>query len=105
MIRLPPAAHVRTISSDPTDQDIRIQYALSWIIVVSEWRSVTAVSLNVGGGVHLIKPVKLYMCTQKHYKHNEDGRMAPGVRVHEPYGERRYENWITTASKTGPEVI
>ena len=33
-------------------------------IVVSEWRSVTAVSLNVGGGVRLIKPAKLCMCTQ-----------------------------------------
>ena len=31
-----------------------------------------AVSLNVGGGVRLIKPAKL--C-----KHNEDGRTAPGV--------------------------
>ena len=50
--------------SDPTDQDIRTQWALSWKIVVSEWRSVIAVSLNVGGGVRLIKPAKLYMCTQ-----------------------------------------
>ena len=32
--------------------------------MVSEWRSVIAVSLNVGGGVHLIKPAKLYMCMQ-----------------------------------------
>ena len=31
-----------------------------------------AVSLNVGGGVRLIKPAK-------HYKHNEDGLTAPGV--------------------------
>ena len=38
-----------------------------------------AVSLNVGGGVRLIKPAKLYICTQKHYKHNEDGRTVPGV--------------------------
>ena len=38
-----------------------------------------AVSLNVGGGVRRIKPAKLCMCTQKHYKHNEDGRTAPGV--------------------------
>ena len=38
-----------------------------------------AVSLNVGGGVRLIKPAKLYICTQTHYKHNEDGRTAPGV--------------------------
>ena len=50
--------------SDPTDQDIRTQWALSWNIVVSEWRSVIAVSLNVGGGVRLIKPAKLYTCTQ-----------------------------------------
>ena len=28
------------------------------------WRSVIAVSLNVGGGVRLIKPAKLCMCTQ-----------------------------------------
>ena len=33
-------------------------------LVVSEWRSVIAVSLNVGGGVRLIKPAKLCMCTQ-----------------------------------------
>ena len=65
--------------SDPIDQDIRTQLALSWKIVVSEWRSVLAVSLNVGGGVHLIKPAKLCMCMQKHYKHNEDRRTAPGV--------------------------
>ena len=37
-----------------------------------------AVSLMVGG-VRLIKPAKLYMCTQKHYKHNADGRTAPVV--------------------------
>ena len=42
--------------------------SLSWKIVVSEWRSVIAVSLNVGGGVRLINPAKLYTCTQKHYK-------------------------------------
>ena len=56
--------------------------ALSWKIVVSEWRSVTAVSLNVGSGVRLIKPAKLYMCTQTYYKHDEDGRTAPGVSGH-----------------------
>ena len=50
--------------SDPIDQDIRTQWALSWKIVVSEWRSVIAVSLNVGGGVRLIKPAKLCMYTQ-----------------------------------------
>ena len=50
--------------SDPLDQDIHTQWALSWKIVVSEWRSVIAVSLNVGGGVRLIKAAKLCMCTQ-----------------------------------------
>ena len=33
-----------------------------------------AESLNVGGGVRLIMHVHA-----KHYKHNEDGRTAPGV--------------------------
>ena len=47
--------------------------------MVSEWRSMIAVSLNVGVGVRFIKPAKLYMCTQKHYKLNEDGRTALGV--------------------------
>ena len=55
---------LRNDFSDPIDQDIRTQWALSWKIVVSEWRSVTAVSLNVGGGVRFIKPAKLYMCMQ-----------------------------------------
>ena len=32
--------------------------------MVSEWRSVIAVSLNVGGGVRLIKPAKLYICSK-----------------------------------------
>ena len=50
--------------------------------MISEWRSVIAVSLNVGGGARLIKPAKLYMCMQTHYKHDEDGRTAPGVRGH-----------------------
>ena len=38
-----------------------------------------AVSLNVGGGVRLIKPAKLVHVHAKHYKHKEDGRTAPGV--------------------------
>ena len=50
--------------SNPLDQDIRTQWALSWKLVVSEWRSVIAVSLNVGGGLRLIKLAKLYMCMQ-----------------------------------------
>ena len=32
----------------------------------------------------------------KHYKHNEDGRTAPGVCGNAmPLGDRRYENWNT----------
>ena len=65
--------------SDPIDLDIYTQWALSWKIMVSEWRSVIAMSLDVGGGVRRHKPAKLYMCTQKHYKNDEDGRTAPGV--------------------------
>ena len=34
--------------------------------VVSEWRSVAAVLLFVGGAVRLTKPAKLPMCSQKH---------------------------------------
>ena len=50
--------------------------------MVSELPLVIAVSLNVGGGVLLIKPAKLYMCMQTHYKHDEDKHTAPGVRGH-----------------------
>ena len=54
MVRLQQAARPNDFS-DPLDQDIRTQCALSWKIVVSEWRSVIAVSLNVGSAVRLIK--------------------------------------------------
>ena len=54
-----------------------------------------AVSPNIGGGVHLIKPAKLYMCTQKHYKHNEDGHAAPGVRGHGSVPRSHSENVVT----------
>ena len=60
--------------SNPIDQYIRAKCALS-----RKWRSVIAVSLNVGSGIRLIKPAKVYMCTQTHYKHDEDGHTAPGV--------------------------
>ena len=69
--------------SDTKVQDLRTYCALSWNIVVSEWLSVIAMSLNIGSGVRLIKPAKLYMCTQKHYKHNEDGRTVLCVRGHD----------------------
>ena len=82
-VRLAPAAHVRTIFPI---QQTRLGYPHP---VCSELEnsgirvaSVIAVSLNVGGGVRLIKSAKLYMCTQKYYKHNEDGRTSPGVRGH-----------------------
>ena len=54
-----------------------------------------AVSLNVGGGVRLIKPAKLYMCTQTHHKHDEDGRTAPGVRGHGSVPLSHSENVVT----------
>ena len=41
-----------------------------------------AVSVNVGGGVRVIKPAKLYVYIQTHYKHDEDARTAPAVRGH-----------------------
>ena len=67
------------IFSEPVDQNIRSQCALSWKIVVSEWRSVIAVSLNVGGGVRLIKSAKLHVHANQ-YKRDKDGRMTSGVR-------------------------
>ena len=54
-----------------------------------------AVLLNVGGGVHLIKPTKLYMCMQKHYKHNKDGRAARGVPGHGSVPLSHSGNFIT----------
>ena len=65
-------------------------------IVVSEWRSVTAVSLNVGGGVRLIKQAKLICArktlqTQRGRTHG-DGCVWQWFRTAEPLGERRYEN-------------
>ena len=74
--------------------------------MVSEWRSVTAESLNVGSVICLIKPAKLYMCMlRKHYRLNEDRCMALGVCSH---GSIRlshlgnvYKNWITTTLPGG----
>ena len=67
--------------------------------VVSEWRSVIAVSLNVGGGVRLIKPAKLCFArktlqTQRGRTHGA-GCVRQWFRTAEPLGERRYENWNT----------
>ena len=66
--------------------------------------AVTAVSMNVGGGVPLIKLAKLqYMCkiVHGHAKtlQTQQGQ-THGARslchTAEPLGERRYENWIAT---------
>ena len=89
--------------ADPIDQDIRTYGALSWKIVVSQWRSVIAVSLNVGGGVHLIKPAKLYSArktlqTQRGRTHGA-GCVWQWFRTAQPLGERRYENWNTHTHK------
>ena len=81
--------------TDPIDQDICTQCALSWKIVVSEWRSVIALSLNIGGGVLLIKPAKLYMCTETQYKHEEDGCTAPGVCGHDSVPLSHLGNVVT----------
>ena len=76
---------MQMIFSDPVDQDICAQCALSWKMVVSEWWSVLAVSLNVGGGVHLIKLAKLYMCMQ-----NTTNTIRTGTA--EPFWEHCYKN-------------
>ena len=43
----------------------------------------------------LIKPAKLNMCTQKHYKYNEDGGMAPGMSSHGSVPLSHSENVVT----------
>ena len=79
----------------------RTQCVLSWKRVVSEWRLVIAVSLNVGGGVRLIKPAcpcaRKTQQTQRGRKHGA-GCARPWFRTAEPLGERRYENRITTTN-------
>ena len=79
--------------SDPKDQDICTLCALSWKIVVSEWWSVIAVSLNAG--VCLIKLAKLYMCTQMRTD-AQHGYVWLWLTTAEPLGESHYENWTTT---------
>ena len=65
--------------------------------MVSEWRSVIAVSLNVGGGVRLIKPAKLCMCRQNtnNTKRTDARRrcLREWFRTTEPLGKCHYENW------------
>ena len=61
--------------------------------------AVIAVSLNVSGGVRLIKPAKLYMCTQNTTNTTRMTHVAGCVRqwfrTAEPLRERCYENWNT----------
>ena len=73
-----------------------------------------AVSLNAGGGVRLIKPAKLCMCTQtlqtQRGRTHGAGCVRQWFRTAEPLGERRYENWNTHTYKveedgrTAPDV-
>ena len=61
-----------------------------------------AVPLNVGGGVRLIKPAKLCMCTQtlqtQRGRTHGAGCVRQWFRTAEPLGKRRYENWNTHTS-------
>ena len=60
--------------------------------------SVIAVSLNVGGGIRLIKLAKLCMCTQNTTnttRTHSAGCVRQWFRTAEPLGERSYENWNT----------
>ena len=64
-----------------------------------------AVSLNVGGGVRLIKPAKLHvqaktLQTQRGRTHGA-GCVRQWFRTAEPLGERRYENWNTHTHDAG----
>ena len=74
-------------------------------IMVSEWRSVIAVSLNVVGGVRLIKTGKTVhvhantLQTRRGRTHGA-GCARPWFRTAEPLGERRYENRITLFVET-----
>ena len=58
--------------------------------MVSEWRSVIAVSLNVGGGVRLIKTGKSVHVHAEHYKHNGAGCVRQWFRTAESLGERLF---------------
>ena len=82
--------------SDPIYQDIRTHCALNWKIVVSEWRSVIAVSLNVGGGVRLQtgKTVHVHANTlqTRRGRTHGPGCAWPWLRTVEPLGEGRYEH-------------
>ena len=83
--------------SDPIDQDIRTQCALSCKIVVSEWRSVTHWTsagrppYQTGKIVHVHANT---LQTRRRRTHGS-GCARSWFCTAEPHGERRYENWIT----------
>ena len=62
--------------------------------MVSEWRSVIAVSSNVGGGVRLIKPAKLHTCARKTLQ-TQRGRT---------HGAGCVRQWFRTAEPLGNVV-
>ena len=97
-VRLLPVSHVRTIF---LIQQLGYPHPVCSELL-PEWRSVRIVSLNVGGGVRLIKPAKLYMCTQNitNATRTDARRRVCAAMVHttEPRGKCRYENWITTTT-------
>ena len=66
-------------------------------IVVSVWRSVTAVSLNVGGGIKPAKSVHVHANTLQTRRGRTHGAgcARPWFRTAEPLGQRCYENRIT----------
>ena len=60
------------------------------------------ISVPLYGGVRLIKPAKLYMCTQAHYKHDEEERTAPGVRR---YGSVPLSHSGNVVTRTGLHTL
>ena len=71
--------------------------------MVPDWRSVTAGSLNFGGGVRFIKQANC-TCARKNTTNtwlDARHRMRPWFRTAEPLEERRYDNWITTPTLPG----
>ena len=92
--------HVRTIFSNPIDKDIHTQYALSWKIVVSEWRSVTAVSLAVASTLSNWQNCTCACKTlQSQGQTHSAGCGRPWFCTTEPLWEHCYDNWITTYTK------
>ena len=73
------------VSSELENSGIRVAVGDCSVTERRRWRP----PYQTGKTVHVLA---------KHYKHNENGRTAPGVcrnGTAEPLGERRYENWNT----------